>query len=78
MLYIIVFMYSTVKFSYLITKHGQNISTYYKEDEMSGVPLNLNDQNFRFAFTVESYFNPIEQKNDPRFVKYLFRMYGKR
>ena len=72
----VVFMYSTVKFSYLITKHGPNISTYYREDDMSGVTLNLNDHKFRFAFTVEDYFSPIAQKNDPRYVKYLFRMYG--
>ena len=45
---------------------------------MSGIPLNLNEKNFRIAFTVESYLSPKKQKRDPRFVKYLFRLYGKR
>ena len=42
-LYTVVFFYSTVKFSFLISKHGPNISTYFKEDELSGTALNLNE-----------------------------------
>ena len=45
---------------------------------MSNVALNLNERKMRFAFTFESYFKPYQQKNDPRYVKYLFRLYGKR
>ena len=45
---------------------------------MSGIPLNLSEKKFRIAFTVESYLSPLKQKRDPRFVKYLFRLYGKR
>ena len=45
---------------------------------MSGIPLNLNERNFRIAFTVESYLTPYKQKRDPRFVKYMFRLSGKR
>ena len=45
---------------------------------MSGIPLVLNDNNYRIAFTVESYLHPKKQKRDPRFIKYLFRLYGKR
>ena len=77
-LYMVVFMYSTIKLSHLISKHGPNISTYYKEDEMSGVPISLKDINYRFAVTIESYLSPRYQKNDPRYVKYLFRMYGRK
>ena len=78
MLLMTVSMYSTLKFSYLITKHNPNISSYYIFDEMSGIEVNLNKRNYRVAFSVESFFNPVEQKRDPRYVKYLFRMYGKR
>ena len=45
---------------------------------MDGVSVNLNEQNYRFAFTVESYKSPRQQKNDPRYVKYLVRVIGNR
>ena len=54
----IVLMYATLKFSHLMLKHNPNISTYYIEDEMSGVAVNLNEYNYRFAFTVESFNSP--------------------
>ena len=44
---------------------------------MAFVALNLNKRQSKFAFTVESYHSPYNQKNDPRYVKYLFRVYGK-
>ena len=77
-LYMTVFMYSMIKLGHLVTKHNPNISTFYKDNEMYGISLNLNERKFRFAFTVESYRQPKEQKNDPRYVKYLVRYYGKR
>ena len=73
-----VFMYATLKFSNLITKPGPIINSYYTENEMDGVSVNLNEQNYKFAFTVESYQSPIHQKNDRRYVKYLVRVYGRR
>ena len=45
---------------------------------MTGVSVNLNERNYKFAFTVESFLNPKKQKRDPRYVKYLFRMYGQK
>ena len=77
-LFMTVFMYGTLKFSHLITKHNPQISSYLKENEMSGVSLNINEKKYRIAFTIESYMSPKKQKSDPRFVKYLFRLYGKR
>lgn len=59
-----------------MTKHSPNISTYFIENEMSGVTLNLNERNFRIAFTVEPYLGTKKQTSDPRYVKYLFRLYG--
>ena len=52
--------------------------SFLKENEMSGIYLNLNDKNYRIAFTIESNIGPPKQKRDPRFVKYLFRLFGKR
>ena len=39
--------------------------------------VNLNTINFRVAFTVEGYLDS-KRKDDPRFVKYLIRLYGKK
>ena len=73
-----VFMYGALKFSDLVTKPNPIINTYFKDDGMTGTFLNLNERNFRIAFTVESFLSPIKQKNDPRYVKYLVRLNGKR
>lgn len=71
-------MYGALKFSDLITKPNPYISSYFKDNEMNGKPLNLNEHNFRIAFSVESYLSPFKQKSDSKYVKYIFRMFGKR
>ena len=53
-----VFMYGTLKFSNLITKPSPIINSYFAENEMTGVSLNLNERNYKLAFTVESYHFP--------------------
>ena len=73
----VLLMYSILKFSHLASKHNPNISTFLKVDELTGQYLNLNEHRFRFAVTIESYLSPRVQKNDPRYIKYLFRYYGK-
>ena len=40
-IYMVIFMYSTLKFSYLVTKDGPNISSYDQEDGMNGRLVNL-------------------------------------
>ena len=55
-LYMVVFMYATIKCSHLLTKHNPNISTYFKiEDDSREIAVNLNENKFRFAFTIENY-----------------------
>ena len=71
-------MYATIKCSHLLTKHNPNISTFLKVDEMHETPIDLNEYKFRFAFSIENFFGDKEQKNDPRYVKYIIRKYGKR
>ena len=39
--------------------------------------MNLNDINYRIAFTVEGYYDG-KRKDDPRFVKFLIRLYGQK
>ena len=77
-LFLTVIMYGALKFSDLITKPNPYISSYFKDEELNAKPLNLNEHNFRIAFTVESYLSPYKQKIDPRYVKYIFRMFGRR
>ena len=40
--------------------------------------LNLNEKKFRFAISIEDYHGIKKLKNDPEYVKWLFREYGKR
>ena len=76
---LIIFMYGLMKFVHLIEKHNPNISSYYQEDGMSfGRVLDANLRGFRIAVSVESYLFQNHQKNDPKYVKYLFRLAGKR
>ena len=80
LLVIIVFMYAALKFSYLITRHKPEMFTYFKDNtySLNNEQLNLGARNFRIAVTIEDYFPPIAQKNDLRFVKWMFRMVIKR
>ena len=72
----IVLLYGLLRFLHLATKHNPNISTYYLEDGMSnGNILNLNERGFRIAVSVESFLGK-KQKNDPNYVKYIFRLAG--
>ena len=75
--YMIILMYGVLKCSHLMTKHGPNISTFFRENEMSGKSIKLNERNFKMALTIEDYNAPRRQKNDPRYVKWLFMMHYK-
>ena len=47
------------------------MSSYFKEDYYeNGEEVDLSERNFRMAISVENYLAPIEQKNDPRYVKW--------
>ena len=55
------------------------MSSYFKEDYYaSGESVDLSEKNFRMAISVEDYLAPIRQKNDHRYVKWQFRLWGKR
>ena len=74
----VLFMYGTLKFTHLVSKHNPNISSFNKVDYLANQFINLNERKFKFALTFESFLSPKIQKNDPRYVKYFFRIYGKR
>ena len=69
--------YTLLKFSDLYTKDNPVISEMTIEDYYSPTDaLSLKDINFKFAFTVESYYKK-KRKDDPRFVKSFFRLNSK-
>ena len=73
-----VLLYATVKFIQLKQLANPVVSSYIKElyfgiDEH----LNMNERNFKVAFAVEG-FRTKDLKYDPRYVKWIFRMYGKK
>ena len=53
--------------------------SYLKDNSYSlnGESINLSERNFRIAVTIEDYFAPKKLKNDERYVKWIFRLYGK-
>ena len=70
-------MYSKMKFIDLMERKNpqlieQELSEYF---ETSSV-VNLNDINFRMAFTVEGYLDK-ERKDDPRYIKYMVVLRGR-
>ena len=53
------------------------MSSYIKDVD-DDERLDLKQSNFRIAFAVENYYAPFFLKNDPTYVKWLFRQYGKK
>ena len=71
----VVLLYASIKFQHLITKHNPNINNY-NVDVVPGDEVNLNEFNFRIAFTIEDLYAPRELKNNETFVKWVFRVNG--
>ena len=40
--------------------------------------MNLNERKFRVAVSIEDYYGVIKLKDDPKYVKWIFRIYGKK
>ena len=53
------------------------MSQYYEELPV-GASADVRDAGFRIAVSIEDYFEPKKLKNDPKYVKWLFRIYGKK
>ena len=70
---LVVICYGLTKSTHLQSVRGATISTY--EEKANSSPdngLNINDRNLRFAFAFEGYLDR-KIKNDPRYVKWIFR-----
>ena len=78
LLFSIVLLYSTIKFLQLKQMANPVVSSYIKESSFgSDEILNMNERNFKVAFAVEG-FRTKDLKYDPRYVKWIFRLYGKK
>ena len=74
----IILCYGVLKFIHLITKHNSNVASVLETGVFDFNDVtNLNEVGFRFAFSVRD-FRSKELKDDPRYVKYLVRMYGRK
>ena len=76
-----VLLYATVKFNHLYTRHNPHLSSYFTDIAKTD-SINLEEdpyyKEFKIAFSVEDYFSPKKLKNDPRYTKWIFRLFGKR
>ena len=71
-----VLVYASIKLMFLIKRHNPQLSSYSRDSiYIDGETVILNEQNFRIAFAIEG-FGDTAIKLDPRYVKYIFRMYG--
>ena len=75
---IITLTYGSMKLLHLVNRHNPNVSEatqldFYNFEEV----LSLKEIDFKFAFSVEGYHDR-EVKDDPRYVKYLVRTYGRK
>ena len=75
---ILMLFYTSIKFVHLMSRHNPSISShkqlfYYDSSEV----VNLKESGVRMAFSVEGFLDG-EIKDDPRYVKYLVRLWGKK
>ena len=70
-------MYASLKFSHLIDKHNPATNSFYKENYYEGGEgIDLEAYNVKLAFTIEDTYGDRKQKNDPRYVKWIFKISG--
>ena len=75
--FIVGLAFAVQKFLTLMEKKDVLVTSHWKFGAMEGNEMvNLNEIGFRVAFTMENYLTK-EPKNDPRYVKWIVRMYKK-
>ena len=76
--FLLTLAYATLKMIDLVTRNGPNIvvnetSAFFEPETL----VNVNEINFRFAFSLENFLDN-KRRDDPRFVKWFVRLYGKK
>ena len=78
MVAVVVLLYASIKFIHLKDRHNPGIASYLIERPSNlENPLNLNAMNARIAFAFLGYSDQ-QLKDDPRFVKWIVRVVGKK
>ena len=79
MIFVIFFVYGTLKFMHLVTKHNPQISEVMEFNFYDMYRrLDVTEQaRFSIAFAVEGYIDG-QLKNDPKYVKYMTRIFTKK
>ena len=73
----VILSYASVKFEHLITRHSPIMSSYPK-DLILDEKISLSQRNFRMAFAIENYYPPLFLKKNTKYIKWVFRKYGKK
>ena len=74
----VMMLYGAIKLVQLLSKTNPNISSYVEQNYFdSSEVIDMKDKKIRFAFGMEGFLDK-ELKNDPRYVKNLVRMWGKK
>lgn len=77
-IFTLMIFYASIKFVHLTTRHNPTISSHLKKFNFdSNEQINLSNQDVHVAFAVEGFLDG-EVKDDPAYVKYLVRLYGKK
>ena len=73
---VVMLIYASIKMIQMIDHHNPQVAQFTEHTVFDyNEKLDLNEIGFRLAFSVEGYHSR-EQKNDPRYVKYLVRIFG--
>ena len=74
-IFVVFIIYGSIKMIHLLSKHNPQVSQVLEMDVFTFEDeLELNDIDFRVAFSVEGYHSR-EMKDDPRYVKWLVRFF---
>ena len=69
---IVTFLFATVKFQELVTRHNPTINTYTLKNEYSSDDkMDLGDDSYDFSYAFGLVSEEGKPFNDPRFVKWL-------
>ena len=75
---VVTLVYASIKMVQLFDRHNPTVSQVLDKNVFDyNEKINLNEIGYRVAFSVEGYHSR-EMKDDPRYVKYLVRIFGKK
>jgi len=77
-IFFIILLYGTIKLIHLLSRHNPNLAAYTEQNVFdSSEIVSFKEKNIRFAFGIEGFLDK-DLKNDPRYVKSLVRMWGRK